>query len=153
MLHALFSILAGILKKSPLSFLVHGIVGRIITFICVSFAWIFFRAENTTQALEFIRGMIPAMNANPVFGGLVADSAVMMELNPIDWCIVCVSVLILALMDYSAYRKDTTPPAMLIAGMSSNRRIVILSMVLSALLVFGEYGSGASIREFVYMNF
>jgi D-alanyl-lipoteichoic acid acyltransferase DltB (MBOAT superfamily) len=153
MLHALFSILAGILKKSPLSFLVHGIVGRIITFICVSFAWIFFRAENTTQALEFIRGMIPAMNENPMFSGLMTGSDVMLGLKAIDWVIVGVSFLILALMDYSAYIKDTTPPAMLIAGMSSNRRIIILSVVLSVVLVFGEYGSGAEIREFVYMNF
>ncbi len=153
MLHALFSILAGFLKKSPLSFLVRGNIGRIVTFVCVSFAWIFFRADNTTHALEFVKGMFPAMNENSLFSGLVAGSAVMLGLKAIDWVIVGVSFLILALMDYSAYRKDTTPPAMLIAGMSSNRRIIILSVVLSIVLVFGEYGSGAEIRQFVYMNF
>ena len=153
MLHALFSILAGFMKKSRLSFLVRGNIGRIVTFVCVSFAWIFFRADNTTHAFEFVKGMIPTMNENPVFAGLVADSAVMLGLKAIDWCIVCVSVLVMALMDYNAYRRETTPPAMLIDKMSSDRRIIILSVVLSVVLVFGEYGSGAVIREFVYQNF
>ena len=153
LMHGFFNIITNLIKDTKAGFLVKGITGKIVTFCLVSFAWIFFRAENTTQALEFIRAMIPAMNSNPLLSGLVAGSAVMLELNAIDWCIVGFCVLVLALMDYSAYRKGTTPPAMLIAGMSSNRRIIILSVVLSAVLVFGEYGSGASIREFVYMNF
>ncbi len=153
LLHGVFSIIAALLKKSRLDFLVKGGLGRVITFIAVSFAWIFFRADSMSQAMQFIRGMVPAINANALMTGFAMNEGKLLGLGTMDWWIAGIALAVLVILDVLAYRKDTVPPAMMIDKLSDNRRIVILAAVLSLVLIFGEYGAGEDIRKFVYMNF
>ena len=153
MIHAVLNVLAGIIKKTPLNFLLKGNLGRIITFCFVSFAWIFFRAASLSQALEFVRGMVPSFNPNSLLFGLQVQDGLLLGLETMEWWIVALSLMVIIFCDVKAYRRGTVPPVAFIAKLSDNRRIVLLSVALAVILVFGEYGSGAEIRQFVYMNF
>jgi D-alanyl-lipoteichoic acid acyltransferase DltB (MBOAT superfamily) len=153
LLHAFYNIAASFLKGSRFKFLTEGMIGRLITFCSVSIAWIFFRAESLTQALAFIKGMIPAFSGVLFTEGLTVNSKAVLGLGIIDWWILGIGILVLAMFDAYAYRKDSTPPLVMIERLSPNRRIVLLAVVLSLVLIFGEYGSGEEIRKFVYMNF
>ena len=153
LLHGLYSILSGFLSGSSMKFLLKGNLGRIITFILVSFAWIFFRADNITEALIFVRNLNPIANANAMLSGMETVEAQILGLSYVDWGIAAISIISMIVIDALAYIKDSVPPLMLIKGLSDNKRAVVLSVVLSVVLIFGEYGSGAQIREFVYMNF
>ena len=149
----MLNVLTSILQKTKLKVLVKGNLGRIITFVCVSFAWIFFRADSLSQGMAFVKGMIPFANANAFFSGMEIQEAAILGLRTMDWWIAWITVVFVAVQDAFAYRKDTVPPVALIKGLSDNRRLVLLTAIMSLVLIFGQYGSGAEIREFVYMNF
>ena len=153
MIHALFNIVTSYLRKSPLVFLTKGTAGRVLTFCAVSFAWIFFRADSLTYAGRFITGMVPVLNSNPLFEGIVLKDGLMLGMSTMDWWIVGISVVILVAADIISYRKDSIPPELMVDSMGDNRRLVFLSVILALVLVFGEYGAGEEIRKFVYMNF
>jgi D-alanyl-lipoteichoic acid acyltransferase DltB (MBOAT superfamily) len=153
LIHALLSIIANIMKKTGLKFFLRGWPGRIITFISVSFAWIFFRAESLSQAVLFVRGMLPMVNSNPLLQGMALSEGLVLGLGRLDWWIAAISLLAMIVMDALSYEKDTVPPGYFIDKLSDNRRLVLLSVILSVVLVFGEYGAGDEIRKFVYMNF
>jgi D-alanyl-lipoteichoic acid acyltransferase DltB (MBOAT superfamily) len=153
LLHAFYNIAASILRGSRLRFLTEGMLGRFITFCAVSFAWIFFRAESTAQSLVFIKGMFPAFSKVEFMQGIDVNSAAVLGLGIIDWWILGIAILVLVIFDAVAYRKDSTPPLVMIESLTPNRRMVLLAVVLSLVLIFGEYGSGEEIRKFVYMNF
>ncbi len=153
MIHAALSMAVLLIKNSRAAFLTKGRVGRFITFFSVSFAWIFFRAPSVTKAFIFVRGMLPSLNPNALFAGIKCTDGLVLNVPVIGWLLFGIGILILTAADYMAYKKNTTPPAMLIEGMSSYRRVVLMAIIFSIVLIFGEYGSGAEIREFVYMNF
>ncbi len=153
LIHALLNITANIMKKTRLNFLLRGGQGRFITFVLVSFAWIFFRAESLSLAVDFIKGMVPALNSNTLFQGIALTDGLILGLGRQDWWIAALSIIAMIVLDAISYEKDTVPPAYLIERLSDNRRLVLLSVILSVVLIFGEYGAGDEIRKFVYMNF
>ncbi len=153
LLHAFYSIATSLISRTRLKFLTKGTVGRVITFLLVNFAWIFFRAGSLRQGLMFAKNMIPVFNGNAALAGLGFTNGLMLGLSEVNWYIVLICIITLWVMDYVASKRDTITPMVLIAGLSDNRRAVILATVLSLVLLFGEYGCGAEIRQFVYMNF
>ena len=153
LLHASFNIVTALTKKTRMSFLTRGKTGRALTFLFVTFAWIFFRADSLTIAADFIRGMIPGLSANGVFTGLSAEDGLVLGLSAMDWWIAAISIIAIAVFDAYAFAKDSIPPMIMNEKIRDTRRIVLLSLILSLVLVFGEYGAGDEIRKFVYMNF
>ncbi len=153
LLHALFSVISGILVRTRAVYLVKGSIGRVITFVCVTFAWIFFRAPSLTTALVFTKSMLPIFNPNPLLNGAFGEQSAVGMLGTMDIGVLVLGMLILAAMDYYAYKKETVPPLLMMSGLSDNRRLVLSAAVFAIILIFGEYGSGAEIRQFVYMNF
>ncbi len=153
LIHACLSIITALVKKTGLAFLTRGKTGRALTFLFVTFAWIFFRADSLTIAAGFIRGMIPGLSGNGLFAGLSAEDGLVLGLSVMDWCIAVISIIVIAVFDAFAFAKDSIPPMIMNEKISDTRRIVLLSVILSLVLVFGEYGAGDEIRKFVYMNF
>ena len=58
-LHGIYSILDNIIsgKKKEISQSYADVIGAVVTFFSVAFAWIFFGATSTRTALRFILGM------------------------------------------------------------------------------------------------
>ena len=62
-MHGIFSIIESLFKNRA-RWLFSGLLGWMITFIEVTFAWIFFRAESISQAVNYIlaictKGILP----------------------------------------------------------------------------------------------
>ncbi len=153
LLHGLFNILADLAKKLKASFLVQGILGRFITFCLVSFAWIFFRASSVREAREFIRGMIPGVNPLSPMEGWVVKEELLLGISVTEWWIAGLAILLLVIMDIHAYKRDSILPEVIVNKWGDLARAAFLVFVALVVMITGKYGSGESIRSFMYMNF
>ena len=152
-LHGILNVLSGIMKKSKADFLVKGMVGRLISFILVTFAWIFFRAPGMSVALEFIKSMIPFAGTAGIRIGLSFEDGLMLGLSQVEWWIAGASIAILTLMDTIAYKKDSIPPEIVTSKWGDFSRGALFVFLALVILIFGRYGAGEEIRSFVYAQF
>ena len=153
LLHGFFNIITNLIKDTGARFLVRGVSGKIITFCLVSFAWIFFRAASISQALTFVKGMIPGVNALAPTAGLVAEEAQMLGISTMEWWIAGLSILLLTLLDLYASQKKSILPEIVSTKWGDYGRGIFLAVILVLVLIFGKYGAGEDIRAFVYQSF
>ncbi len=152
-LHGILNVLSSVMKKGNAAFFVKGMVGRIISFVLVTFAWIFFRAPNISVALQFIKSMIPFAGTAGIRTGLSFQDGPMLGLTQIEWWIAGLSILILTVMDSVSYRKDSIPPEIVSKRWGEFSRGALFVCLAIVILIFGRYGAGAEIRSFVYAQF
>lgn len=153
LLHGFFNIITNLIKDTKAKFLVRGASGKVITFCLVSFAWIFFRAASLTEALAFIKAMIPGVNALPAITGLAVEDQYMLGISTIEWWVAGLSILILTIVDYISSMKKTILPELVINKWDDYSRAIFLALITVVILIFGKYGSGEAIRAFVYQSF
>ena len=153
LLHGVFNVLAGYLRKSSAAFLVKGMSGRIVNFLLVSFAWIFFRASSMENATAFVKGMIPFANPAALTEGLKFKEELLLGMGSFEWWLLAICMMALIVMDVIAYRKDTIPPEVIRLDFGLIKRAVFFTVFIIVILIFGKYGSGEEIRSFVYMQF
>ena len=151
--HGVMNVLASIMKKSRAEFLVKGMMGRLISFVLVSFAWIFFRTPDMGVALTFIKSMIPFVGTAGIRTGLSFQDGPMLGLSQIEWWIAGLSLILLTVMDALAYRKDSIPPEMAATKWGDFLRGGVFVFLALVILIFGRYGAGDEIRSFVYAQF
>ncbi|WP_026497781.1 MBOAT family O-acyltransferase [Butyrivibrio sp. WCD2001] len=151
--HGVMNVLSSFLRKSKAAFLVKGMLGRIISFILVSFAWIFFRAPDMSVAASYIKGMIPFVGTAGIRTGLSFEDGPMLGLVQTEWWIAGLSLVILTVMDIISYRKDTIPPETMSARWGDITRGAVFVFLALVILIFGKYGAGEEIRSFVYAQF
>ncbi|WP_022766553.1 MBOAT family O-acyltransferase [Butyrivibrio sp. XPD2006] len=153
LLHGLFNVLTDVAGKTRAVFLTKGVFGRVLTFCLVSFAWIFFRAADLGQALQFIAGMIPGVNSAAPIAGLAVTDSVMMGISVMEWWIAAISLVVLVVLDVYAYRRQDIVPALVADKWRISHRTALLTFLAFVILIFGKYGSGENIRSFMYMQF
>ncbi|MCR5342740.1 MAG: hypothetical protein K6E70_05130 [Butyrivibrio sp.] len=153
LIHGIMNVITNSLSKSKAAFLVKGMVGRVISFCIVSFAWIFFRAATLTDAFGFIKGMLPFMNAEGLRAGLQIEDKLMLGLSLIEWWIAGLSIALLTIMDGVSYRKKLIPPELISSKWGDFSRGLMFAFLALVILVFGRYGAGEEIRSFVYAQF
>lgn len=146
-LHGLYSIFTGLITKTRLSFLIKGVIGRIVTFCLVSFAWIFFRAESLKLAVDYIISIFTAklINRNMDFEMEKAGT------TPLELIILGLALAVLFISDRIAYRKKTLVPDMMIRT-GEIRRDLCLVLLSVVVLIFGIYGN-LEVKNFIYMEF
>ncbi len=151
--HGIFNVLAALTKKTRAAFLAEGVAGHIITCILAAFAWIFFRAASLTEAITFIKGMIPSLNSTGLTAGLVLNEELLLGMAVIDWGIALISIAMLIVFDVYAEKNKKILPDIICAKWGITSRAVFLTIITLMILIFGVYGSGDEIRSFVYMQF
>lgn len=160
-------ILCGIWHGNGLSFFVwgalHGIysvidrytlkkckpvIGRIFTFIMVSFAWIFFRAEATSVAIDYIR----AMFTNGYWFN--SKKGLYMSLGESFYQVILgfVFIVILMIIDGIAYKKNKAVPELMSERKPVIRYLIVYIAVL-VIFIFGIYGGTYNPADFIYMQF
>lgn len=147
LIHGVCSVLESLVKNTRFKFLIRGVIGRIITFCVVSFAWIFFRAGSLKDSMTYITCMFGSKGTAE--GMLKLSSEPGFEMLQI--CILLISVLILFAADLISYRKETLVPEIIIKTGEIRRDTVFLILAV-CVLIFGVYGD-SSIGTFIYMNF
>ena len=160
-------VLCGIWHGNGLSFFVwgalHGIysmidrytlgkckpvIGRILTFIMVSFAWIFFRADSTGVAIEYIKTMIRSGFWFESKKGLYISMGESFKQVILGF----VFIFILMIIDGIAYKKNKSVPIL----MSERKPVIkylIVYIVIMLLFIFGIYGGTYVAADFIYMQF
>ncbi len=147
LLHGLFSVLTNILLKTRFRFLVKGVIGSVINFCLVTFAWIFFRVDSFTRGIEFICAMPRGITS---LSGL-KDNIALMEIGSIEIYIFIIAMLILIIADAMA-RSKGSDVAQLICDTGEIRRDLVFVLVAVIILVFGIYGE-TNAGKFIYMDF
>ena len=154
-LHGLYQIMGSLLMpvrdrlvsltKTDRSCFSHRLLKQLCTFFLVMLAWIFFRADSVTQALQMIRQMA-------VFNPWVLwnQSVYLLGLDAKNVWILFFAIVILLLVSILQTKTD-------IRGWLAKQGIVfryaVVYLALFAVLIFGIYGPGYDAVQFIYGGF
>jgi len=141
LLHGLYQIV-GDFKNRHIKRRAPKIIGMIITFLMVNFAWIFFAASSLSAAVGTIRQIFITFKTTPIFD---------LGLEKGDFVVLATALLILLIVDI-LHEKGISVIAFL------NRRIFIVRWSLYAaavliIIMFGIYGIQYDTSSFMYIQF
>lgn len=148
LLHGLYSVIDNLLKNKGIKKLRTGALGRVITFIAVSFAWIFFRADGASSAIGYIKRMI----FNGPFGGITILPFGDPRRGQFELVIALISVLVVIIFDIYSYQKEKSLPEAVIDKNDAGK-IAFIFIFLFLTLIFGIYGPEFGSANYIYMNF
>ena len=124
----------------------HRAIQRVWVFLLTSFAWIFFRADSTNIAINYVSHMFSAFTAEPLFDRTIFNIGI----NPIEWNVLVLALLLLTVV--SAYREAGKTAADVIKQGLVCRWACYLGLIL-LIAVFGIYGPSYSASAFIYAGF
>ena len=119
-----------------------------VTYVITTIAWIFFRAENTSVALLYLKQILVSFDMGTLFDG----SLYMMGLNRNDMGAVIFGVIVLLLTDGVRYFKNMRIEKYLCTQNLWFKWLVLWVFIVSIVL-FGEYGVNYDAAEFIYFQF
>lgn len=119
-----------------------------ITFALTCFAWIFFRADSMTQALEYIARIFTHPDPWSITTGILYNIGLeQQEMN-----ILLIAIIVLLLVDIFKYKRNVR-----FENIADNQNVwvrgVILLALIFAVIVFGAYGYNFDAQEFIYFQF
>ncbi len=131
-------------EKSPFS---KTLFRTIRTFLIVSFAWLFFRAGDFSNALDMLQSMLRVNNWMILFDGSLYELGV--SRNYMN--ILFVSILLLFVVDYHKYQGKDVADLFLKQGWWF--RVSGIMLLLFIILLYGCYGEMYDIQQFIYFQF
>ena len=144
-LHGLYSILCNLLKANGKNKLISGWTGRIMTFILVSFAWIFFRADSLSIACCYIGRILTS--------GFSSTAVTAADLG-LDWwegAILLISIGVTGIVEWHSYKADCSVPNQ-VRKMNVMLQYVSAFLIFVVIVIFGVYGPAAG-SHLIYMDF
>jgi D-alanyl-lipoteichoic acid acyltransferase DltB (MBOAT superfamily) len=126
-----------------------GLPGQILTFLAVTFAWIFFRADALKVAIDYILHMLSA-GISP--GGIGADFRVLFPAHITDLVIMCCSILLLMIVEYLAELEKKSVPALII-GKPYYVQYAVDFLLITGIMILGIYGPAHDTARMIYMQF
>ncbi len=147
LLHGTFSAIDSILKSKGISYGRKGISGRVITFLSVALAWVFFKATSFSSSIKYLM----AIFKNGTGSNNMSVQIDNLGLNSVEIILIVVLIIVQIILDIIAYKSKNNIPT-LFAGESTGRRYIILYLLLLVIFIFGVYGPNMSIRP-IYMQF
>lgn len=145
-LHGVYSCLNSALKKHNIKILTSGWTGRLITFVEVSAAWIFFRTDTLKDGLRYIYRILTKWSLEYT---LEAQQSLVSTEIWTTWIII-IGVILISIFEYIAYRNHKTPCEYL-SSLGEVRKSIIIYFLVIAMVVFGIYGN--DVTQFIYMQF
>lgn len=118
---------------------------RIITFVLVSIAWVFFRAEGVMMSVNIVKNMFTGWSTYNF--ATIQD----LGLNVPDLIVLLVAVLIV--LTISICKHNGIRIRQGVAAIPLPIRWIMYLALFFVVLVFGIYGPGYSGASFIYMNF
>lgn len=142
--------LKGIFSKLLSIGLIDGVVGIgkiLVTYFLVDFTWIFFRADNFTQARNIIKRIIFMNDPELLQNGALFD----LGLNRQNMIVLGIALLILLCADLAKYRGIRLRDKILESSIILRWGVSLIAIL--AILVFGIWGSGYQATNFIYFQF
>ncbi len=155
-LHGLYQVFGRILKpvrdRAKLALRINSevfswrLLQRIVTFVLVMFAWIFFRSNSLSDSLLYAK----LMATKPAFWELTDGSLLKFGLDFKEWFALSAAFFFMLLVD--CLREKTDLASNFLAQNSAFKWICSILFAL-AIIIFGVYGSGYNAADFVYFKF
>jgi hypothetical protein len=114
------------------------LIGTGITFVGVSFLWIFFRASSFEQATEIINGIV-TFQSQPGFLPSV--------FVPLNGAVILGKILMLLV--FVLIDRKVTEIVLGTRSIGSNRKVWLFALLLASLALFGQWGK----VDFIYFQF
>ncbi len=146
-IHGIFQIIGGIIPKEKKN-RIDGVCRKIGTFILITFAWIFFRADTIGEAFGIIRKIF----SQPALWDALNGSLYTLGLDTLEMNILGLGLILVFAIDHMCFRDKCSVDVLL------NRRgylfqCFILISIFIFVLVFGRYGQAFDAQEFIYFQF
>jgi D-alanyl-lipoteichoic acid acyltransferase DltB (MBOAT superfamily) len=125
----------------------HRIVSIIVTFVLVDFAWIFFRASDISAAIKAIGSIFTVHNPWILFDGSLYGCG----LNSKEFWFMILCIVVLFFADFQ--KKKGIIIRDVIKKQDDWCQILVISFAISAILIFGIWGSNYSDASFIYFQF
>lgn len=116
---------------------------RSLNFIIVSFLWSFFIWNNNILALKMIGSIFTTFNMTELINNILNLGLVVS-----DWIVLFISTIVLFVFDGNKNKIINK-----VKEFSNEKRLVILCSMILVILVFGIYGIGFNVNEFIYSKF
>jgi D-alanyl-lipoteichoic acid acyltransferase DltB (MBOAT superfamily) len=117
------------------------------TYLLISFAWIFFRADGMRQAFLLLRGMAAAPDGYILFGsGLYS-----FVFDAKNWYLLLIGLLVIlavSIMEKRGLQLDE-----MILNRPFATQLLVLYVLIFASVLMGVYGTAYNAENFIYMNF
>ncbi|MCD8326700.1 MAG: MBOAT family protein [Lachnospiraceae bacterium] len=120
----------------------------LFTFLLVTFAWIFFRAEDLEQALYFLNRLFTRWNPWNFFNGSLYEFG----LDRMECHILLAGLVLLFFVDLVRERKKEDLGNFLLRQNLWFRWAVVIGLILGC-LVYGVYGVDFDSTQFIYFTF
>lgn len=144
LLHGIYSVVETLGRRAGVK--MKG--GRLITFLAVAFAWIFFRASSFGAAAGYIGRMVTA-GLRPEMWRQYTE---LLHLNAVEIAVILAGILVICVVDELCCRKKLHLPTM-IQHQQNAARYLVFYMLIVAIFIFGMYGPGYHAEQFIYMQF
>lgn len=154
-LHGLYQVIGDLLKpvRLRLASLLHmdrnafsfRLGQAVITFLLVSLAWIFFRAESLSVGMDMFRSIT---TWNPAL--FSAEGFLALGLDLYDILVLVLSLAVLLIVDLL---QLSGPVRDRISRQNILFRWILYLSLLFIVLIYGEYGSGFNAESFIYAQF
>lgn len=123
----------------------HRLFQKVITFILITAAWTFFRADSVTTALNMFRSLL---DFNPF--ALKNGALLKLGITSADWTILLFSIFVLWVVSFLQERMSIRKT---IADENRWFRYLLFAIGILSIFLFGIYGPGYSASQFIYMQF
>ncbi len=157
LMHAFFQIIGELTKNMRRKF--KNLIGvrvnsfseklysTLFTFHLVTLGWIFFRAEGLLEGLRYLKNMFDGADLWTLVDGSLFTHGISKEFYPI----IIFHILLILIVEFICKNKERLVLA--IGNAHIFIRWTILLLLVFDVLVFGAYGSGYSLRNFLYGGF
>ena len=125
----------------------HKTASAIFTFILVDFAWIFFRADTTTNAFKIIEAMFRVRNPWVIFDGSLYTCG----LDQRNFEIMLMGILVLLAVDICKNKCINIHEILIRQDFWC--RWLIVDIAILVLLIFGIWGASYDAGSFIYFQF
>ena len=140
LLHGIYSIgEQHYMKKIP-----TAIARKLIVFLEVSIAWVFFRAANLKEAILYFSALLSFQQ--------VPDSMEKLGLKAIELWVIFGNIIVMLLADHWGRKKDMVFPQRLQEKGNGTRYFVFYILII-LIILFGIFGPGYDANNFIYMQF
>jgi D-alanyl-lipoteichoic acid acyltransferase DltB (MBOAT superfamily) len=157
-IHGFYQVISDLLKnvKKRIADRIHiktdcfswRLLQRIITFMLVVYAWIFFRADSIVDALRYTKRIFVRPTPWLLFNGGIYE----LGLDRVEMNILIFAAALLLLVDSVKYLKNKTIDVILMEQNVWFEWTVVIGLILM-IFIYGEYGPTYDPQQFIYFQF
>ena len=125
----------------------HRAISAVFTFTMVDFAWIFFRANTTSDAINIIKAMFGCRNPWILFDGSLYTCG----LDQKNFTVMLIGIALLLIVDLCKSKGIRIREVVIKQSLWC--RLVVIYAAVIAILVFGVWGAAYDAASFIYFQF